>query len=267
MLATTWVQIIKAGLLLAIGAVLAILVLERNGFNITFLVALAISVAASANFPALLLSLTWRRLTTAGAVTGVAFGLLSSIALIIMSPPVWPGPDSQGSPFPLTYPALVSIPLGFAGCWLGTALSRRAAGKTDGRFDELKVRSETGLTAVGDAGIRDWGEIAGSPAFRTLATARERFVVPATIASLGWFLVFLLLCGFAPDFMAQSIYEGLTVAYVVGLSQIVMVWVVSWLYLRVSDRKLDPLARDALMPRARQIDVPVANEVIADPVP
>ena len=91
-----------------------------------------------------------------------------------------------------------------------------------------------------------------------LVTARRRFVVPATIASLGWFLVFVLLCGLAQDFMATSIYEGLTVAYVLGISQILMVWVVSWRYLRYSDRTLDPLARQALQAQAE----PVAAEVV-----
>src|ERR671926_248222 len=59
-------------------------------------IAIAIAVAASANFPALLLALTWRRFNTAGAITGVLFGVISSIALVIISPTVWPGADSEG---------------------------------------------------------------------------------------------------------------------------------------------------------------------------
>lgn len=100
-------------------------------------------MAASANFPALLLALTWRRLHTAGAITGVVFGLVSSIALIVMSPAVWPGTDSEGSPFPLSNPAVVSIPIGFLGCILGTLFT----GAEDTRFDELQVRAETGVGA------------------------------------------------------------------------------------------------------------------------
>ena len=42
--------------------------------------------------------------------------------MIVLSPPVWPGPDSQGSPSSLTFPGLVTIPIGFLGCWLGTML-------------------------------------------------------------------------------------------------------------------------------------------------
>jgi len=130
----------------AIGAVaIAVAILGGSALNVSFMVGLAFAVAASANFPALLLALTWRRFNTAGAVTGVLFGVVSSIGLIIMSPTVWPGPDSQGSPFGLENPGIVSIPLGFLGCWLGTVLSRER--QSDVTFDELSVRSETGIGA------------------------------------------------------------------------------------------------------------------------
>ena len=89
---------VAAGVVGAVAIVLAIL--AGKEFNIQFLVGLAFSVAASANFPALLLSVVWRRFNTAGALTGVAFGLVSSIGLIILSPTVWPGPDSEGAPSP-----------------------------------------------------------------------------------------------------------------------------------------------------------------------
>jgi cation/acetate symporter len=105
-------------------------------------------VAASANFPALLLALTWKRFNTAGAVTGVLFGVVSSIFLVIVSPKVWPGADSEGGLFSwytLANPGIVSIPLGFIGCWLGTMLSREE--RAERSFHELWVRSETGLGA------------------------------------------------------------------------------------------------------------------------
>ena len=128
----------------AIGLVAILLaLLAGKEFNIQFLVGLAFSVAASANFPALLLSAVWRRFNTAGALVGVAFGLITSITLIVLSPAVWSGPDSEGSPFPLSNPAIVSIPAGFLGCVLGTLLSGERAGES--RFDELRVRSETGM--------------------------------------------------------------------------------------------------------------------------
>jgi cation/acetate symporter len=131
---------------LGVGAVaIAIAIIGGSGLNVSFMVGLAFAVAASANFPALLLALTWRRFTTTGAVTGVLVGVVSSIALVIMSPGVWPGPDSEGSPFPLANPGIVSIPLGFLGCWLGTVLSREH--RAHRTFQELYVRSETGIGA------------------------------------------------------------------------------------------------------------------------
>jgi cation/acetate symporter len=139
-----WVAKIAA---FAIGAVaIGIAIVGGEGLNVSFMVGLAFAVAASANFPALLLSLSWRRFNTTGAVVGVLFGVISSIGLIVLSPTVWPGPDSEGSPFGLDNPAIISVPLGFLGCWLGTMLSRDEE-RGEATFDELYVRSETGLGA------------------------------------------------------------------------------------------------------------------------
>jgi cation/acetate symporter len=141
-----WVARIAA---LAIGAVaIVVAVIGGAGLNVSFMVGLAFAVAASANFPALILALTWRRFNTTGAVTGVVVGVVSAIFLVVVSPKVWPGADSDtGSPigWTLANPGIISIPLGFIGCWLGTVLSsERGAERT---FHELHVRSETGLGA------------------------------------------------------------------------------------------------------------------------
>jgi cation/acetate symporter len=147
-----WVAKVAA---VAIGAIsIAIAVIGGEGLNVSFMVGLAFAVAASANFPALLLALTWRRFNTTGAVTGVLFGVISSVALVIISPTVWPGPDSEGgmlSFYDLANPGIISIPLGFFGCWLGTVLSREEVAERS--FDELYVRSETGLGAEGGTGL------------------------------------------------------------------------------------------------------------------
>src|SRR3954471_10742497 len=133
----------------AIGLIaIAIAIVGGSGLNVSFMVGLAFAVAASANFPALLLALTWRRFNTAGAVTGVLFGVLSAIVLVIVSPKVWPGPDGEGgalSFYDLANPGIISIPLGFIGCWLGTMLSTERGNERE--FAELRVRSETGLGA------------------------------------------------------------------------------------------------------------------------
>ncbi|GGL13945.1 solute symporter family protein [Nocardia jinanensis] len=129
-----------------VGVVAIVLTLLLGpGINVALLVGLALSIAASANFPALALSLSWRRFNTLGAVIGIGAGLVSSVVLIILGPQVWPG-GAADAPFPLTFPVLVSIPVGFVACWVGTMV-----GKPDPRqepaFTELRVRSQVGLGA------------------------------------------------------------------------------------------------------------------------
>ena len=81
---------------LAIGAIaIAIAIIGGAGLNVSFMVGLAFAVAASANFPALLLALTWRRFNTTGAVVGVLVGVIARWRSWIVSPAVWPGPDSE----------------------------------------------------------------------------------------------------------------------------------------------------------------------------
>lgn len=126
----------------AVGAVLALI--AGKAFNVQLLVGLTFAVAASANFPVLLLALTWRRFNSLGVILGIAFGLVSSIVLIILGPMVWS--PKTAAPFPLGNPAIVSIPLGFLGCVLGTWLGRSEKLGIDS-FDEVRVRSTTGLGA------------------------------------------------------------------------------------------------------------------------
>ena len=149
----------KVARIAAIGVGIAAIVgtlLVGTGFNVTVLVSMAFVFAASANFPPLILALTWRRFNTTGALVGVAFGIVASVVMIVLSPPVWPGPDSQGSPSSLTFPGLVTIPIGFLGCWLGTMLGKRDS-QDEHSFDELLVRSETGLGAEGGPALEPRG--------------------------------------------------------------------------------------------------------------
>jgi uncharacterized membrane protein (DUF485 family) len=91
----------------------------------------------------------------------------------------------------------------------------------------------------------DWIAAERSPEFRELIRKRRRFVLPATIFFLAWYFGFIILAGYAEDFMGESIYEGFTVGYLLALSQFIMVWTLGWLYLRKADRDFDPLARKA----------------------
>jgi len=92
----------------------------------------------------------------------------------------------------------------------------------------------------------DWEAVERSPEFRELIARRRRFVLPATIFFLAWYLGFILLAGYAEDFMGSSIYEGFTVGYLLALSQFVMVWVLAAWYLRKADHEFDPLEREVV---------------------
>ncbi|HEX8246085.1 MAG TPA: cation acetate symporter [Longimicrobium sp.] len=138
-----------------IGALSIILAISLRTLNVAFLVGLAFAVAASANVPAILLTLYWRRFNTNGMVAGMVVGLLASVILIILSPAVM-GIDAptaatkhliQADPvFPLDNPALVSVPLGFLAAVLGSLLTR--ARPDPELYSELNVRANTGLGAV-----------------------------------------------------------------------------------------------------------------------
>ena len=88
----------------------------------------------------------------------------------------------------------------------------------------------------------DWEGIEHSPEFQELVRKRRSFVLPATVFFLTYYMAFILLAGYAKDFMASSVYEGLTVGYCLALTQFVMVFVLGLLYLRKADRDYDPLA-------------------------
>jgi cation/acetate symporter len=130
---------------LALAAVAVVVAIAAQGLNLAFLGGLVFAIAASANFPVLVLILSWPRLTTTGAVMGVLTGALSAIVLAALSPPVWPGPDSAGSPLSLTQPGIISIPLGFLGCVVGSLLSRPEPSTA---YEQLRVRAESGVGAV-----------------------------------------------------------------------------------------------------------------------
>lgn len=99
----------------ALGVLAIVLGISFKGQNVAFMVALAFAIAASANFPALLLAIYWPRLTTRGAVASMVTGTVSTLLLIALSPTIQVdmlGADAAW--FPLKNPALVTIPLSFA---------------------------------------------------------------------------------------------------------------------------------------------------------
>lgn len=88
----------------------------------------------------------------------------------------------------------------------------------------------------------DWKGIERSPEFRELVKRRRSFVIPATIFFLAYYMAFIIVAGYAPDFMAESVYQGLTVGYCYALTQFLMVFVLGIWYLRKADNEFDPLS-------------------------
>ena len=141
---------------LALGALAVVLGIVFEKQNIAFMVSLAFAIAASANFPVLFMSVLWKDCTTKGAVIGGFLGLISSVALTVVSPSVWEatlGNPKGSALFPYTSPALFSMTIGFVGIWLFSILdnSKQAALDRAG-FLAQQVRSETGIGASGASG-------------------------------------------------------------------------------------------------------------------
>ncbi|RYY03103.1 MAG: cation acetate symporter [Gammaproteobacteria bacterium] len=115
--------------------------------NVAFMVGLAFCVAASANFPILLLSMYWRKLTTRGAVVGGSLGLITALILVVIGPTVWVDTfHFEKAIFPFKYPAIFSVCIAFVGIWLFSILDKSAnAKKEEAAFDAQFVRSQTGI--------------------------------------------------------------------------------------------------------------------------
>ncbi|MEX2204950.1 MAG: sodium/solute symporter [Myxococcota bacterium] len=128
---------------IALGVLAIALGITFKGQNVAFMVSLAFAIAASANFPALLLSIFWRRCTTAGAVSSMVVGTFSTIALIWLSPTVQIDILKADSAwFPLKNPALVTIPLSFLTA-IVVSLLRSEEGATH-RFAAVEQRTHLG---------------------------------------------------------------------------------------------------------------------------
>ncbi|WP_213955246.1 MULTISPECIES: cation acetate symporter [unclassified Variovorax] len=139
-----------------LGVVAVLLGIAFEKQNIAFMVSLAFAVAASANFPVLFMSVLWKDCTTRGAVIGGFLGLISSVALTVVSPSVWEatlGYPKGSALFPYASPALFSMTIGFVGIWLFSVLDRsKQAQQERAAFPAQQVRSETGLGASSASG-------------------------------------------------------------------------------------------------------------------
>ncbi|WFU36887.1 cation/acetate symporter ActP [Bradyrhizobium brasilense] len=136
----------------AIGVVAVLLAYAFENQNVAFMAGLALSVAASCNFPVLAMAMFWRGTTTRGAVAGGLAGLVASVVLVVLSKTVWVA--VLGFPtalFPYDNPALVSMPLAFLFVWLFSVTDRseRAAREREA-FAAQFIQSEIGTVLASE---------------------------------------------------------------------------------------------------------------------
>jgi cation/acetate symporter len=136
---------------LALGVLAVILGILFEKQNVAFLVGLTFGIAASANFPVLILSMYWRGLTTRGALYGGLTGLISAVVCVVLSKAVWVVVLENPAPiFPYEQPALFSMTLAFLVTIVVSKLDRSASASREREaFDDQNVRSQTGIGASG----------------------------------------------------------------------------------------------------------------------
>ncbi|WP_448207758.1 cation acetate symporter [Azospirillum sp. sgz302134] len=135
---------------LALGVVGVVLGIVFEKQNVAFLVGLTFGIAASVNFPVLLLSMYWKGLTTRGALWGGISGLVSAVTLVILSKTVWVAVLGNATPiFPYEHPALFSMSLAFFVTILMSKLDTSARAKAEiAAYEDQYVRSQTGIGAA-----------------------------------------------------------------------------------------------------------------------
>ena len=136
-------------LVLGVLSILLGIIFEHQ--NVAFMVGLAFAIAASANFPVLVLSISWRGCTTRGAVTGGFLGLVVATLWVVLSSTVWVDVLGNAEPIaPFPNPGIISIPLAFLAIWFFSVTDKTArADRERGAFDALTVRSQTGIGRTG----------------------------------------------------------------------------------------------------------------------
>lgn len=140
---------ISRATVLVLGVLAIILGIIFENQNVAFMVGLAFAVAASANFPILLLAMYWKGLTTRGAVAGGWSGLLSAVILILLGPTVWVTVlGHESALFPYKNPAIFSMPLAFIVAWLASITDNSERASVDrNAFESQYLRAMTGIAA------------------------------------------------------------------------------------------------------------------------
>ena len=135
---------------LGLGVLAVVLGIAFEKQNVAFLVGLTFGIAASVNFPVLILSMYWKGLTTRGALAGGVAGLVSAVTMVVLSNAVWVVVLEYPKPiFPYEHPALFSMTLAFLVTIVVSKLDSSASAKAEqAAFDDQFVRSQTGIGAA-----------------------------------------------------------------------------------------------------------------------
>jgi len=139
-----WTVVVLAVLAIGLGVAF-------QKINVAFMVGLAFAIAASGNFPVLILSLCWKGCTTRGVVAGGTAGVALALVLTFLSKSIWVDILGHATPvFPYIYPAIFSMPVAFATIWIVSLLDRSPRAAVDRKgYLHQRVRSETGIGAEG----------------------------------------------------------------------------------------------------------------------
>jgi cation/acetate symporter len=142
---------VAKGATFVIGALAIIFGIGFKDQNIAFVVALAFTIAASANFPVLIMSMFWSKMTTRGAVIGGWLGLISAVVMVVLGPVVWTQILGMGEAIvPYKFPALFTVIIAFVSIWFFSITDKSVRAKEDlDGFEAQFVRSQTGIGAEG----------------------------------------------------------------------------------------------------------------------
>jgi cation/acetate symporter len=112
-----------------VGAIAIYLGIVFEGMNVSFLVGWAFALAASANLPAILMLLFWKKTTAKGVAASIGVGLVSAMGLILLSPDMYIryGLLPTDAPISFNSPAAISIPLSFLALVIVSLLTQKEA--------------------------------------------------------------------------------------------------------------------------------------------
>ncbi len=90
----------------------------------------------------------------------------------------------------------------------------------------------------------DYPAIQASPEFRELKKRHRGFVFPVLGLALVWYFAYVLLAGYAPEFMSTPVFGHVNVGLLIGLGQVATTFIVTMLYVWYANKKLDPIAEE-----------------------